>query len=300
MRVAVIDLGSNSLRSLVVDVEGAVLRLVDATSTITRLTEGIGGGNFAPRPEALERTLRALEGLRERLDGLSVAAEGRSFFATESLRALSSTDEIIPLLERAASTSLQILSGDDEARMSAEGVRLGGLEAQAIFDLGGGSLEIVTDEALSLPLGAVRLTGLFGEDRRQMALHVLASLKESGLGPLSSLAGVGGTSSALAMMVRSCPRELYRPDRLHGAALSRLQVRLMARDISALAPEARRNVVGLDPKRADIIVAGLTVIETLLGYFGLKSYRHSECDLLWGMASRLARSLGLAPSRAEL
>ncbi|QTX31635.1 phosphatase [Aminithiophilus ramosus] len=300
MRVAVIDLGSNSVRSLAVDVDGDVLRLVDATSTITRFTEGIGEGAFSPRPEALDRTLAVLRGLKTRLDGLGVSGEGRSFFATESLRALSSAGAIVPVLEGAAEAVLQVLPGEEEARLSCEGVRLGGIEAEAVFDLGGGSLEIVADGALSLPLGAVRLTDLFGGNRRGMALHVLAALKASGLSRAASLAGVGGTSSALAMMVRSLPKELYRPDGLHGTLLSRWQVRLMARDLAAMTAERRRAVVGLDPKRADIIVAGLTVIETLMAHLGLEAYRHSECDLLWGMARRRALALGFSPSSVRL
>lgn len=295
MRVAVVDLGSNSVRSLTVEMEEGRLRFVDGTSTITRLSEGIGREGFLVRPEALERTIGSLGDLKRRLSDQSVAPEARAFFATESLRAASEVQEIRPLLEEAAGLSLQIISGEEEARLSAQGVLLGGLEAEGVFDLGGGSLEIIAEEPRSFPLGAVRLTGLFGEDRTAMARHVLETLRAAALPPVRTLAGVGGTSSALAMMLRSYPREIYHPSLTHGCPISRFQVQLMNRDLAALSLEERRNVVGLEAKRADIIVAGLTVIETLLAHWGLTSYRHSECDLLWGMAQRVADAWGFSP-----
>ncbi|MBL3593302.1 MAG: hypothetical protein JMJ93_07300 [Synergistaceae bacterium] len=292
MKIAVVDLGSNSVRSLVVAVDKGQLRFVDATSTVTRLTEGIGEGPFSPRAEALERTVTVLSRLKDRLVGQEISPEGQVFFATESLRAAGTDEGLIAALEAASGLPLQILSGDEEARLSAEGVRLGGLDAEAVFDLGGGSLEVVGTRVLSLPLGAVRMAGRFSEDRLALSRHVDDVLRQSGLARVSLLAGVGGTSSTLAMMLGRLPRVHYHPRLLHRRGISRFQVQRMVFSLASMGGDERTGVVGLDPKRADIIVAGLTVIERLMTYFGVESYRHSECDLLWAMAAAKARELG--------
>lgn len=293
MKFAAIDVGSNSVRYLAVELRGHEMVYLASGTKVTRLTEGIGEGPVRVKREALERTRAGILDHLGALDALGVPRKGCVFFGTESLRSASNADEVRKALESAAGLPLEVLSGEQEGHFSAAGAFCSGIDGDMVFDLGGGSLEIRgTEGIVSLPLGAVRIRGLLGEDPRKIDSYVREQLDRGIPGTPSHLIGVGGTSSSIAMMLEKVPQEAYHPSRLHGRVLTLTELEGLVERLAPLAVSARSRVVGLEPKRADIIVAGLLVIGTLLRHLGLNRYRHSECDLLWGRLEELVRTLG--------
>lgn len=293
MNWGALDIGSNSVRYLAVRIhEGRMAYLASGTE-VTRLTEGIAGGNVRVGQEALGRTLAAVAGHLQTLSRLGVERDRCVFFGTESIRSASNAEEIRRALEDAAGLPLEVLSGEKEGYYSASGAFLSGLTGDRVFDLGGGSLELHDGRrGVSLPLGAVRIRGLFDEEPAAIENHVRPLLEKASLPSPCSLIGVGGTSSTLAMVVESIPVLRYHPSVLHGKYLSLdVLVGLMER-LRGLGLPERRDIVGMEPKRADIVVSGLCVIIALLRHFGLEGYRHSECDLLWGRLGSLAAERG--------
>ncbi len=297
MKYAALDVGSNSVRYLAVEFrEGHLIYLASGTE-VTRLTEGIGEGRVVIGEQALDRTVNALQRHTASLDSLNVDPCRRAFFATESIRSASNAGEVCHVLEDASGLPLEVLSGEQEGFYSARGALLSGLGGNTVFDLGGGSLELYGPSGgVSLPLGAVRMKALFDEDGEAISQYVSEALEGAGASYSGPLLGVGGTSSSLAMVLEEISVDSYHPSRLHGRKMSLHDLRKLACSLQKSQIRERRRVVGLEPKRADIIVSGLFVIVALLDYLGFESYRHSESDLLWGRVGATVEADGLSVS----
>lgn len=298
-RFAAVDVGSNSVRSLVVDVRHERMVRVDSSTHITRLAEGLRGEKAVVSPEVLERTLREVRTLKKRLDAMDVSRSRRFFFATEGLRAATNAGEIRERLEDSFDVPLRILSGAEEGRYSFLGAKTAFPDASLVFDLGGGSLEIADSrKVLSLPLGVVRLTNQFGENHSRMKAHVWSALdildSISGFSRISCPAGIGGTSSTLCMILRKIPVAAYAPKMLHGHCVPFGDVVALRKHYANMSQEERRAMIGMDPGRAPVFAAGLLVLETLLERWRQPAYVHSEGDLLWGILVEVSRAAGYA------
>ncbi|MDO9508386.1 MAG: phosphatase [Thermovirgaceae bacterium] len=301
LMLGAIDAGSNSVRCLAVSSHGGVLEYIGSGAWITRLTEGIGGGRYEVRPDALGRTAAAVREARSLLDRAGAGPENMMFFATESLRGAVNGRETGVELERASGLPLRILQGAEEAVLSRSGALLGTKGADCVFDLGGGSLEIGgAYGSVSIPAGAVRMQARFGEDAGAIREEVLALLAGSLPGVTMGLAGVGGTSSAVVMMLEGVPVLDYHPACIHGHKVTSADLEELFRNISGTPMEERNLITGLEPKRADIIAAGIIVIRTVLEAAGQKGYTHSETDLLWSMCAEMASARGFAASAAKM
>ncbi|WP_300522122.1 phosphatase [Aminiphilus sp.] len=302
-RFAAVDVGSNSVRSLVVAVRHERMVRVDSSAQITRLAEGLRGEKAIVSPEVLERTLREVRARKRRLDVLDVPRSRRFFFATEGLRAATNAAEIRERLEDSLGVPLRILSGTEEGRYSFLGARTAFPDASPVFDLGGGSLEIADSrDVLSLPLGVVRLTNQFGEDHSRMKAHVWSALDSLdstfGCSMISCPVGIGGTSSTLCMVLRKIPVTAYTPEMLHGHRVSLGDVVALREHYANMSREKQRGMIGMDPRRAPVFAAGLLVLETLLERWRQPAYVHSEGDLLWGILAEASRAAGYAAREA--
>ncbi|HDQ93131.1 MAG TPA: phosphatase [Synergistetes bacterium] len=294
VKYGAIDCGSNSLRCLAVEYGEGILEYVDSGVWITRLTEGIGSGKYSIRPEAIKRTAVAAAEAKALLERAGVDPERVVFFATESLRSAVNGDLAGSELERAAGISLEVIGGKEEAALSMKGALLGTRGVDRVFDLGGGSLEIGWNgSSISIPAGALRMKALFGEDQEAIKNEVLNLLSGSLPSSHSVLAGVGGTSSSVVMILEGVPVPDYHPARIHGYRVTASVMDDLAEKLGKIPVNDRTGITGLDPKRADIIVAGIFVIRTLLDAFGASGYIHSETDLLWAMCAEMAASEGL-------
>lgn len=148
------------------------------------------------------------------------------------------------------------------------------------------------ETAVSVPLGAVRMTGQFAEDEpalRAYAEPLLAAMPRRELAPL---VGVGGTSSTVAMILEGVAVEAYTPATVHGKKIHLEELRTLRKRLGALSLEERRKVRGMPGARADILPSGVMVMEILMENAHCQWYVHSECDLLWGVLGEHAGNDG--------
>jgi exopolyphosphatase/guanosine-5'-triphosphate,3'-diphosphate pyrophosphatase len=296
MRVAAIDLGTNSTRLLVADVDGRVEDVVRRVE-ITRLGEGVDERRrLLPLPIA--RVRNCLSAYRRELEQLG--AERALAVGTSAVRDAENGDAFLGEVEWSYGFSTRLLSGDEEARLTFRGAT-DGRDANGdlvVIDVGGGSTELVTSEFhVSLDLGCVRLTDRFlhsdppaGEELERLggAVRSLLAerLPEGALGEARSAIGVAGTVTTLAALDLGLAR--YDPARTHGHGIAASSVEAQLRRLAALPLAERRRVPGLEPARAPVIVAGIAIVHELLAYFGLAAVEASERDLLHGVAAEAA------------
>jgi exopolyphosphatase / guanosine-5'-triphosphate,3'-diphosphate pyrophosphatase len=288
MRVAIIDLGTNSTRLLVADVEGGHLREVERVLEITRLGEGVDA-NGSLNATAIGRVLDCVERYAARADALAV--ERRVAIATSAVRDAANRADLLGPIERLGFTA-RVLTGAQEAELTFAGVASDRVDA--VIDVGGGSTEVVLARdgvvtwTRSYEAGCVRMTerhlGSGAVDPAALA-RCQADLDSifAGLVPRTALAcgiAVAGTATTAAAIDLGVDDV----ERIHGHRISR---QLIAEELDMLAPlglEQRMLVPGLEPGRAPVICAGLAVLGAVLDRLDLKEIMVSERDSLHGAA----------------
>jgi exopolyphosphatase/guanosine-5'-triphosphate,3'-diphosphate pyrophosphatase len=275
-RVAAVDLGTNTTRLLVADVDDGRVDEVLLQQRITRLGEDVHGRRrLLPLPIA--RVRNVLSDFRREAE--SLGAERVLAVATSAVRDAENGEAFLGEVEWSYGFTTRLLSGEDEAALTLRGV--GDVpDGTLVLDVGGGSTELVTrDSAVSLDIGSVRLTELFGGDVDAIAAHVRPLLPE--LAP-SAAVGVAGTVTSLAALDLGLAE--YDRERVHGHVLTVHAVEEQLARLASLPLDERRRLPALDPGRAPVIVAGATIVRDVLGRYGLDSLRASERDLLHGVA----------------
>jgi len=291
MRVGVIDVGTNSVRLLVADVEGKRVATVRRALAITRLGEGIGDRML--RPAAVNRTLEALARFKELATAAGVGK--LVVVGTSAVREAANRREFLQTVKERLDLEVRVLSGYEEACMSFVGA-VTGLPLDplgvTVVDVGGGSTEFAWVEegvlkSRSVPLGAVRMTeGPWDEDAARALLapvwHEIQKTRKR------RLVGVGGTVTTLAAVAQRLER--YDPARVHGYPLGIGQVERLLAWLAGMDLESRRRVPGLQPERADIIVAGTRIVLLIMRGLGQRVLRVSESDILHGVALTTVQS----------
>ena len=279
MRVGAVDLGTNSTRLLVADVEGRTVREVGRGLRITRLGEAVDSRRKL-LPVSIARVRNVLSDYRRELE--EFGAERTLAVATSAVRDADNGEAFLGEVEWSYGFTTRLLSGDEEAELTYRGVASGrSLDPEAmIVDIGGGSTELILpDRHTSLDVGCVRLTERFGEDADAAGAFVAGLLPRW---PVDAAIGVAGTVTALAALDLGLVD--YDPDRVHGHVLTAAAVDEQLRRLAALSLEERRRLPGLEPDRAPVIVAGAAILREILRRYGLGSLEASERDLLHGVA----------------
>ena len=288
MRVGVIDLGTNSTRLLVAEVEDGRVDEVARDTTITRLGESVDERRKL-LPTAVARVRNVLSGYRRELERLG--ADRVLVLATSSVRDAENGEAFLGEIEWSYGFTTRLLSGEEEADLTRRGVADGReLDPDAlVLDIGGGSTELITErEQISIDMGSVRVTERFlhadpptGEELDAAAHAVRELLPE--LQPAEAI-GVAGTITSIAAL------ELgeYDPERIDGYRLSRAAVEAQLERLASLPLAERRELPGLDPDRAPVIVAGAVIVDEVLRRYGLDELEVSERDLLHGAALEAA------------
>ncbi len=287
MRVAAIDLGTNSTRLLVADVVDGDLQELVRRTTITRLGEGVDERRrLLPLPIA--RTRNCLSDYRREAE--SLGAERTLLVATSAVRDAENGEAFLGEIEWSYGFTTRLLSGDEEAQLMLRG--LGGVDERTlVLDVGGGSTELVTaDERTSLDIGSVRVTERFlhGDPPTQDELDACAAYIGSQLPELDveNAIGVAGTITTLAAL--DLGLEEYDPERVHGHEISRSGVESQLERLAALPLAQRREIPALEPERAPVIVGGALIVREALDRYGLDALTASEHDLLDGAAFEAA------------
>jgi exopolyphosphatase/guanosine-5'-triphosphate,3'-diphosphate pyrophosphatase len=297
-RVGVVDLGTNSTRLLVAEVEDGTVRELDRRLTITRLGEGVDERRLL-LPTALARVRNTLADYRRVLEASGV--ERTLAVATSAVRDAENGEAFLGEVEWSYGFDTRLLTGDEEARLTYAGVSAGRTLAPRtlVVDVGGGSTELVLgDWHRSLDLGCVRLTERFlGSDPPTPAEltacreHVRAVLPEE---PRPTHAvGVAGTVTTLAVLFLGLDEE--DPALVHGNRLAAAWIDAEVDRLASLPVSELRQIRGMHPDRAPVIVAGALVVAETLRHFGLAELEVSEQDLLHGAALAAAE----LPAAAE-
>jgi exopolyphosphatase / guanosine-5'-triphosphate,3'-diphosphate pyrophosphatase len=302
VRVAAIDVGTNSTRLLVAEQSPGGYRSIDRRTIITRLGQGVGDSGLLDRT-ALDRTFETIAEY--------AAASGEygvdllRVTGTSAVRDARNRDEFFAGVNRLTGTDPELLSGEQEARATFLGAA-SDLTAigKLVVDIGGGSTELISGNAepealVSLDIGCVRMFERHlhsdppsQDELERLRADVSATLQEAQstleVDPNATLIGVAGTVTQLATLKAGVP--VYDPDVTHHAVLSHGDVRLLLRRLASLPIAQRKRIPALDPGRADVIVAGAEILLTVMEVFDFPEVLVSERDILDGLVIELLQA----------
>ena len=296
VRVAAIDIGTNSTRLLVAEADCGMLREVERLLEITRLGDRVDAdGELAEA--SMQRVETCVARYAERARDLDASTP--LAVATSAVRDAANGAEFMERLERRCGVRTRVLTGEQEARLTLRGVvsarRPSG--AVVVCDIGGGSTELIAgkdgqvDFAVSLDMGCVRMSERHLHDDPPTADQV-AALRQEAAGmlpvdvPAGSLIGVAGTITTLATIDLGLDEEI--PERIDGHELSADAVAAQLGRLAALPLQERRQVRGLMPERASTIVAGTAILAEVMRHLGAERLTVSERDILHGAALEAA------------
>ncbi len=295
-RYAVIDIGTNSVKFNISErTEDGTWRTIVDRAEITRLGEGLAETGEISR-DAMERTVSAIAAMVDEAKKNKVAAIAA--VGTMGMRTARNSQQFIDAVEKRSGVKIEIISGDEEGRLAYIAVKSGlGLSegALAIFDTGGGSSQFTfgrgseVQERFSVNVGAVRYTEKFGLSQAVPAQQLQAA-QQAVAADLSrldnrpspdALVGMGGAITNLAAVKHRL--EKYDPSVIQGSELERSEVERQIELYSAKPLEERRAIVGLQPKRADVILAGACIVKTVMEKLGKDALRVSDRGLRHGL-----------------
>ena len=305
MRVAVVDIGTNSTRLLILDVEGSrVIAEHDRRSTVTRLGAGVDAhGHLAE--ESIERVYRTLDEYRTMIEDRH--ADRRIAVLTSAVRDATNGSEFASSVRDRYGFEPHVLSGDDEAQLTFLGATSErnpeDPTSTLVIDIGGGSTELVIGSGrtarfhVSTQAGVVRQTErhLHHDPPRPEELEelsdevreiVLEGVPDDRREAVERGIAVAGTATSLAAIAQEL--EPYDPRKVHGHVLEVTEIRAIRDRLAAIPLEQRREVRGLHPDRAPTIVAGVVILLEIIDRFGLGKIEVSEHDILRGAALGLA------------
>ncbi len=299
-KVAAIDIGTNSMRLLLAEQEGERLTYRHKELNTTRIGRSVDS-NKRISQEGIETNIEAFAQFIK--TARAWGAEEIEAIATSAVRDAANGRDFVEAAYQETGVQIRIITGEEEALLGYKGVLKGvdGLpERLMVVDIGGGSTElIVGDESkilkgVSLNMGSVRLTErvidsdpIAPQEHQRLVQEIQAILSEEleGLKALrpSMLIGIGGTATTIAAIHQAL--EPYDPDKVHQYRLTLEEIKALLNRLMMMPLAARRTVKGLHPQRADIIIAGITIMTTVMTAFGIAALDVSEYDNLEGMLS---------------
>jgi len=313
-RLAAIDIGTNSIRCIIVesDSKGGFKVLDDEKSSV-RLGENLLQSGVIT-DEAAQRALEVAGRFRRLIEGMKVVAV--EAIATSAMRSARNGEQLLMELSHKLGHPIRVISGLEEAELAMiSAQRHFDMEYKryAVFDIGGGSLEITTalgnhiEECYSLDLGAVVMTEQFirhdpptPAELKKLQRHVRDTLKKHFRHslPMLTMIGSGGTVTALGAMVMNMRGANY--PSVHGYQLLRSEVVHILSMLSRKELKERRLIPGLNADRADIIVAGIGVVDELMQYCGANQILVNERGIREGLIVKAMEKHQLMPHGARI
>ncbi len=306
---AVVDIGTNSIKLLVAGMRDGKLEVLMDEMAVTKLGEGLSETGEISR-DAFARSLRVVERMCK--EAVRVGVDSVSIVGTEGLRRARNADLFARRVQETCGYRLRVIGGGEEAELSyraARGVVRGLVsndERLCLFDIGGGSSEfVVGDEdgvlsSCSLPVGALvlhdrcfaRADGPVGASMLEEAFSAILAVFEE-KNPLAGLrdrkrlvgVGVGGTVTTMGAVMLGLPD--YDSSRVGGCRLNRNEVERQVALYASMGAAQRREIVGLPPERADIILAGACILRASMDFCGVESIVVSDRGLRYGVMERL-------------
>ena len=299
-RFAFIDIGTNTILGLIAELKNdGSFDVLDDLAEITRLGEGVQRtGRISP--EGVERSLKVLRCYLERFESLNV--EAIMAVGTSALRDARNSAEVRGRFKEQLGFDVRVISGDEEAAYSFLAVQRGlplNRRELLVVDVGGGSTEFIrgseagVSQAVSINIGSVRLTEQFLHSdpvqteecekmrlaiERELALLPRQWLKDSSI---LTLVGIAGTFTTLSAVEKKLAR--YAHGEVHGSRLTLGEVRRQVALYQGKTIAERKAIDGLEPKRADVILAGATLIERTMTVFHLQQAIVSDQGVRYGL-----------------
>ena len=300
-RKAIIDVGTNSIKFCLAEETGnGSYTVVKDTNDIARLGEGLKETGLIG-PEPLERNAQSVANFAA--EAKAAGADEVVAVGTMALRTAKNAAAFIARVKELCGVELKVLSGEEEAQYSYVAV-MSGIEGAADADLvtmdtGGGSTEFVFGTAgkivrkFSLNVGAVRFTEQYlsqmpvaAEKLAEAQAQIKKELSEGGVsGPVKFLVGMGGTVTSMASVKHKMAK--YDPDVIQGSTLTLDDINAQIADYAAKTLDQRREIVGLQPKRADVILAGACIVKSVLELTGASELTVSDRSLRHGLMYEL-------------
>ncbi|MCL2449400.1 MAG: Ppx/GppA family phosphatase [Polyangiaceae bacterium] len=303
MRVATIDIGTNTVLLLVAERRGdGRLTALLERATVTRLGEGVDKARQLA-PAAIARTLTCLDEYASVVEGYGV--DRVAIVGTSAMRDARGGERIVEGVRAAFGVDPTVITGDAEARLTFSG-GASGLDAAgdelAVFDIGGGSTEIILGRrgpppaiayAHSFDIGSVRLTErhVTSDPPGSGEIAAIEKAASAALARVpqwsgsSAPIGVAGTVTTLAAVALGIAP--YDGSRIHGARVGFDQLRAVVTRLAGMTLAERRQVPGMEPKRADVVVAGGLVVLAILEHWSASSLLVSDRGVRWGLAEQL-------------
>ncbi len=305
MRVAAIDIGTNTVLLLVAerDASGRLVA-VEEHATITRLGEGVDKTRTLA-PQAIARTNAALDRFAEIVQRLGV--ERIDVVGTSAMRDAGGGEAVRAHVKAKLGVDARTISGDEEARLTFAGA-LSGIAAATptsrvrVFDIGGGSTEVVHGDrgenailfAESYDVGSVRLTErhVQNDPPTDAELAAIRATARAAFAPVPTFVsdlppvGIAGTITTIAAVAMKMAT--YDGARVHGHRLAVREIERVVAELARLPLAERSSVPGLEPKRADVILAGGIVALAYLEHVGADEVIVSDRGVRWGLAETLA------------
>jgi exopolyphosphatase / guanosine-5'-triphosphate,3'-diphosphate pyrophosphatase len=305
VRVAVVDIGTNSTRLLIADVDPAngSMRELVRRSNVTRLGHGVDATGLLSE-DAIQRVLDTLEEYRAEIDAKGATAN--LAVLTSAVRDAANGPEFAQRVREDYRLDARVLAGEEEAQLTFLGAMTGrppATEPTVLIDIGGGSTEFVIGVGrtpgfhVSLPAGVVRMSErhihsdppsphelqALARDVHTVLLDGLPSDQRASVAHAIAVAGTATSAAAIAQEL-----DPYDSSRVHGYKLELSTVELLLARLADMTEAQRREVVGLHPDRAPTIVAGMILLAEAISAFNLEHVEVSEHDILRGGALRLA------------
>lgn len=295
MKVAAIDIGTNSTRLLIVDYKNGTYTVLDRDLIISRLGEGVDKNKYL-NDKAIERTVTALEKYDKKIKKYNVKKV--KIVGTSALRDVKNKNDFINLLKKRTSFKINIISGNQEAKYIYKGVKTDIKSNDfLIVDIGGGSTEFIWKNQKeivekSLDIGAVRLTerivedskkALSNKEQKKLQKEINQALNKENINKYKAkkLIGVGGTITTLAAM--NLGLEKYDSGKIHQYLLLKEDIEQLFNKLSKSNISERKNMKGLHESRADIITAGAIILELIMEIVDINKITVSERDILYGL-----------------
>jgi exopolyphosphatase/guanosine-5'-triphosphate,3'-diphosphate pyrophosphatase len=296
-RKAIIDIGSNSIKFFVGELaEDKTIKTVLDTNDIARLGEDLDKTGMI-NPEPMKRNVEAVARFAQQARELG--ADQIVAVGTMALRKASNSAEFVKKVKEACDVDVNIIPGEEEARLSYLAILSGlpvGDEDLVIFDTGGGSTEFIYGHGtelikrFSVNLGSVRITENYlkadpvsAEDVKAAIAQIDKEFAEAGVeGKPKKLVGMGGTVTSMGAVKHKMIK--YDPDVIQGSTLTRADIEDQIKEYSSRSVEQRKELPGLQPKRADVILAGACILKVITDRLGCDALTISDRGVRHGLA----------------
>lgn len=305
MKIGAIDIGTNSMRLLICDyIDNKLENRVKFVNT-TRIGKDVDKNGYISE-EAINRNIIALK------EFANICKENKCekiyAIGTSALRDSKNKEEFIKLAKIESTIDVEIITGEEESNLGFKGV-LEGLYSEddiLVLDIGGGSTEFITGDiegikfAKSENVGALRMTEKFltkdpicEKEFDNMSAFIEAEINETlkyiKNKDIKKLVGIGGTITSLSAMNQEL--EVYSMEKIHNSLISKNDIKLILQNLKKMTLSDKKDLKGLQPKRADIITAGVKILDIIMEKLEIENIIVSEYDNLEGLICQKAKKM---------